>query len=67
MKISKSDKSNILLDVYLSLLLLILCLVFAVIARFTLGSEFLQLLLTVGVGYYFGNIVILLRIYYKKY
>lgn len=67
MKISKSDKSKILLDVYLSLLLLILCLVFAIIARFTLGSELLQLALTVGVGYYFGNIVILLRIYYKKY
>lgn len=67
MKIDRSTKSRIRVDVLLSVLLLVLCLAFAVIARFGLGSEPIQLVFTLGVGYYFGNIIALLRIYYDKY
>lgn len=67
MKIDRSTKSRIRVDVLLSVLLLVLCLAFAVIARFGLGSETIQLVFTLGVGYYFGNIISLLRIYYDKY
>lgn len=67
MKIDRVTKSRIRVDVLLSVLLLVLCLVFAVIARFGLGSEPIQLVFTLGGGYYFGNIIFLLRIYYDKY
>lgn len=67
MRLSNFDKSQIKLDITLSSILCFLCLVGYIICLYALGVPELANVCLFVSGYYFGQVILLLRIYYNKY